>query len=66
MRVAEGHPAQILVDAAGAGLLVVGSRGVGAFAGILLGSTSQDCVRHPTTPVVVIHHPRRVEAARST
>ena len=67
MRVAEGHPAQILVDAAeGAGLLVVGSRGLGAFAGMLLGSTSQHCVQRSTTPVVVIHHPRRVEPERST
>jgi nucleotide-binding universal stress UspA family protein len=37
-RVAEGHPAQVLVDAAeGASMLVVGSRGLGAFAGMLLG-----------------------------
>jgi Universal stress protein family len=49
-----------------AGLLVVGSRRLGAFAGILLGSTSQDCVQHPTTPVVVIHHAMRVRLERST
>jgi nucleotide-binding universal stress UspA family protein len=67
MRVAEGHPAQILVDAAeGAGLLVVGSRGLGAFAGILLGSTSQHCVQHAQTPVVVIRHPREVKPEHSS
>jgi nucleotide-binding universal stress UspA family protein len=60
-RVAEGHPAQVLVDAAeGASLLVVGSRGLGAFAGMLLGSTSQHCVQHAPTPVVVIRHPQEV------
>jgi nucleotide-binding universal stress UspA family protein len=55
--VAEGHPAQILIQAAkGADLLVVGHRGHGTFAGMLLGSTSQHCVHHASTPVVVIRH----------
>ena len=54
-RVEEGHPAQILPRAAaGAQMLVVGSRGHGAFAGMLLGSVSQHCVQHPPCPVVVI------------
>jgi len=54
-QVVEGHPAPVLVDAAKeADLLVVGSRGHGAFAGMLLGSTSQHCVQHATTPAVVI------------
>jgi nucleotide-binding universal stress UspA family protein len=58
-RVAKGHPAQVLIDAAeGASLLVVGSRGLGAFTGMLLGSTSQHCVQHAPTPVVVIRHPQ--------
>lgn len=57
IRVAEGHPAPVLIEAArGADLLVVGSHGHGMFAGMLLGSTSQHCVQHATTPVVVIRH----------
>lgn len=54
-RVVEGHPAEVLLEAAaGALLLAVGSRGHGAFAGILLGSVSQHCVQHAPCPVVVI------------
>jgi nucleotide-binding universal stress UspA family protein len=54
-RVVQGHPAQVLLEAAiGAQLLVVGSRGHGTFAGILLGSVSQHCVQHAPCPVVVV------------
>jgi nucleotide-binding universal stress UspA family protein len=54
-RVVEGHPGQVLLDAAeGADLLVVGSRGHGGFTGMLLGSVSQQCVHHAPCPVVVI------------
>jgi nucleotide-binding universal stress UspA family protein len=56
--VVEGPPALMLLRAAaGAELLVVGSRGHGAFAGMLLGSVSEHCVHHATCPVVVIRHP---------
>jgi nucleotide-binding universal stress UspA family protein len=54
-RVIEGHPAQVLAKAAAdTQLLVVGSRGRGTFAGILLGSVSQHCVQHAPCPVAVI------------
>ena len=53
--VAEGPAAQVLLTAAtGADLLVVGSRGRGAFAGMLLGSVSQHCVQHAPCAVAVI------------
>ena len=54
-RVVQGHPAQVLLDAAaGARSLVVGSRGHGTLAGMLLGSVSQHCVQHAPCPVVDI------------
>lgn len=53
--IAQGHPAQVLVDTAnGADLLVVGCRGLGAFTGTLLGSVSRYCVEHATCPVLVM------------
>jgi nucleotide-binding universal stress UspA family protein len=53
--VVEGKAAEILVDESkGASLLVVGSRGHGGFAGLLLGSVSQQCATHASCPVVII------------
>ncbi|MGI5413590.1 universal stress protein [Streptomyces chartreusis] len=49
-----GTPASVLLNAAReASLLVVGSRGLGGFAGLLLGSVAQHCVQHAACPVVV-------------
>jgi nucleotide-binding universal stress UspA family protein len=51
----EGPAAQVLVEAAKkAELLVVGSRGHGGFAGLLLGSVSQQCAHHASCPVVIV------------
>jgi nucleotide-binding universal stress UspA family protein len=53
--VVEGKPARMLIDAAtGADLLVVGSRGLGGFTGLLLGSVSQQCAHHAHCPVVIV------------
>ena len=55
--VKEGHPAPILVEASkGASLLVVGSRGHGAFVGMVLGSVSEHCVTNAECPVLVFRH----------
>ncbi len=62
--VVEGHPVPVLLNAAkGASHLVVGSRGHGAFAGILLGSVSNHCVTHATCPVTVVRDHRPPESA---
>jgi nucleotide-binding universal stress UspA family protein len=54
-QVVYGHPAEVLMDAAAdADLLVVGSRGHGAFAGALLGSVGQYCAHHAQCPVLII------------
>jgi nucleotide-binding universal stress UspA family protein len=48
------RPARCLIDhAAGAQLLVVGSRGHGGFTGMLLGSTSQALIYHAPCPLLV-------------
>lgn len=53
-RVTRGRPiVNLLAAAADAQLLLVGSRGRGAFAGVLLGSTSQALVYHAPCPLIV-------------
>jgi nucleotide-binding universal stress UspA family protein len=54
--VQKGSPAKVLLDrSANARMLVVGSRGHGGFAGLLLGSVSSKCVEHSKLPVLVVH-----------
>jgi nucleotide-binding universal stress UspA family protein len=54
-RVVEGQAGRVLVDAAaGADLLVVGSRGHGGLAEALLGSVGQYCVHHAPCPVLIM------------
>lgn len=49
------RPGQVLVDASGsASLVVVGSRGRGAFTGLLLGSVSQHVLHHSRCSVAIV------------
>jgi nucleotide-binding universal stress UspA family protein len=57
--VREGSAAHVLLEeAADADLLVVGSRGLGGFRGLLLGSVSQQCAHHAPCPLVIVPHHR--------
>lgn len=51
-----GSPARVLVDASEeAEMLVIGSRGLGGFKGMLLGSVGHHCAAHAHCPVVIVH-----------
>jgi len=54
-RVDQGEAAAVLVEESrSADLLVVGSRGHGGFARLLLGSVSEKCAQHALCPVVIV------------
>jgi nucleotide-binding universal stress UspA family protein len=54
-RVVHGSPAKSLVAISEeARMLVVGARGLGGLAGMLLGSVADQCVQHAVCPVLVI------------
>jgi nucleotide-binding universal stress UspA family protein len=55
VRAVSGMPAEEIINASGdADLLVVGSRGGGGFARLLMGSVSSQVVHHAACPVVVV------------
>lgn len=59
VHVANDSPAKALLDAShDADMLVVGSRGTGGFARLLMGSVSSQVTHHAACPVVVIPHER--------
>jgi nucleotide-binding universal stress UspA family protein len=56
----EGQAAEVLVaEAHDAELLVVGSRGLGGFKGLLLGSVGQQCSHHASCPVTIVRNGNR-------
>jgi nucleotide-binding universal stress UspA family protein len=55
--VEEYPPVALLAQAKNARMLVVGSRGRGGFASMLLGSVSTACVHHAPCPVTVVRPP---------
>jgi nucleotide-binding universal stress UspA family protein len=66
LQVREGGAARVLIEACrGATMLVVGSRGHGGFAGMLLGSVSANVAEHASCPVLIIHGDRPAPAVGS-
>lgn len=64
-RVIEGPAVPALTQAAqGADLLVVGSRGSGGFASLLIGSVALGCAHHASVPVAVIRGSRTDHRSR--
>jgi nucleotide-binding universal stress UspA family protein len=59
VRATNGFAAQELIDASrDADLVVLGSRGAGGFARLMMGSVSNQVVHHAQCPVVVVPHER--------
>jgi len=63
--VREGSTSSVLIDAAHeAALLVLGSRGLGGFSRLVLGSTSTQCATHAPVPTAIIPLAAPVRATR--
>jgi len=65
LRIAERYRAQQIVQAAediGAGLIVIGSRGLGGVRRALMGSVSDSVVRHAHCPVLVVRREKEQAA----
>lgn len=63
--VIQGHPAQVILDEAenwGADLIVMGSRGLGAWNRLLLGSVSNAVVHHAKCSVEIVRRPEGKES----
>ncbi len=62
-----GTPAKVLMEhSKSAQMLIVGSRGHGGFAGMLLGSVSSACAEHAGCPVLVVHGERDARKVPAT
>jgi nucleotide-binding universal stress UspA family protein len=63
-RLVDGSPGQVLVDASReAQLLVLGHRGLGGFAGLLVGSVAAQVTGHAHCPIVVVRGDRPPDGA---
>ena len=61
MHVERGPAAGAILQSVDNGnVLVLGSRGRGGFAGLLLGSVSRECIEYAPCPVVIVRHERTV------
>lgn len=62
--ISRGQPSRILIEASrGARMLVLASRGLGGFTGLLLGSVSAACSAHAHCPVLIVPPPAREESS---
>jgi nucleotide-binding universal stress UspA family protein len=63
----EGYPAEVLIRASeSAAMLIVGSRGRGEVASLLLGSVSAECAEKAHCPVLIMHETSADDLAKDT